>query len=55
MLLKISVFSQRQKSTLFACDALRDLVPFLQLKKREKRQCRSDTFIKVAGFSLQLY
>ena len=32
------------------CDALRDLVPFLQFKKREKHLWRSVTFSKVAGF-----
>ena len=32
-------------------DALRDLVPFVQFKKREKHPWRSVTFSKVAGFS----
>ena len=32
------------------CDALRDLVPFAQFKKREKHPWRSATFSKVAGF-----
>ena len=36
------------------CDALWDLVPFLQFKKREKHPCRSITFSKVAGFSILL-
>ena len=31
------------------CDALRDLLPFVQFKKREKHPSRSDTFSKVAG------
>ena len=31
------------------CDALRDLVPFVQFKKREKHPWRSVTFRKVAG------
>ena len=35
------------------CDALRDLVPFVQFKKREKHPWRSFNFSKVAGFSLQ--
>ena len=35
------------------CDALRDLIPFVQFKKREKHPLRSDTFNKVAGFSLK--
>ena len=38
------------------CDALRDLVPFVQFKKRGKHQWRSVTFIKVEkDKSLQLY
>ena len=31
------------------CDALRDLVPFLQFKKSQKHQSRIVTFSKVAG------
>ena len=31
------------------CDALRDLVPFVQFKKREKHQLRGVNFSKVAG------
>ena len=31
------------------CDALRDLVPFAQFKKREKHPWRSDNFSKVVG------
>ena len=31
------------------CDALRDLVPFIQIKKREKHPWRGVTFSKVAG------
>ena len=31
------------------CDALRDFVPFVQFKKREKHPWRSVTFNKVAG------
>ena len=34
---------------------LRDLVPTVQFKKREKHPWRSVTFSKAAGFSLQLY
>ena len=30
-------------------DALRDLVPFVQFKKREKHPWRSVTFSKIAG------
>ena len=33
------------------CDALRDLVQFVQFKKCEKHPCRSVNFSKVAGFS----
>ena len=32
------------------CDALRDLVPFVQFKKREKFPRRTVTFSKFAGF-----
>ena len=32
------------------CDALRDLVPFVQFKKSEKHPWRSVTFSKVADF-----
>ena len=31
------------------CDTLRDLVPFVQFKKREKHPWRSVTFSNVAG------
>ena len=34
---------------------LRDSVPFVQFKKREKDPWRNDTFIKVADWSLQRY
>ena len=37
------------------CDALRDLAPFVQFKKREKRSWKNVTFSKVADNSLQLY
>ena len=36
------------------CDALRDLVPFVQFKKCKKHPWRSVIFSKVAGFSLFL-
>ena len=36
-------------------EVLRDLVPFVQFKKRQKHQWSSGTFSKVADFSLQLY
>ena len=32
------------------CDALRDLVPFVQFKKREKHPWRSVTYSKVEDF-----
>ena len=32
------------------CDVFRALVPFVQLKKREKHPWRSVTFSKVAGY-----
>ena len=36
-------------------DALRDLIPFVQFKKRKRRAWRSVTFSKVAGLNLQVY
>ena len=36
-------------------DVLRDLVPFVQFKKREKRPWRNVTLSKVAGFNMQIY
>ena len=43
-----SLFDRLQPSNI--CDVLRDLVPFVQFKKREKHPWRSVTFSKVAGF-----
>ena len=37
------------------CGALRDLVPFVQFKKRKKHPWRSVNFSKVAGWSVQVY
>ena len=37
------------------CDALSNMIPFVQFKKREKQPWSSITFIKVASWSLQLY
>ena len=37
------------------CDASRDLIPFVQFKRREKHPWKSVNFSKVAGFSLYLY
>ena len=51
---KRSCFRKMKKNMvfpLFICGALRDLVPFVQFKKREKHPWRSVTFSKVAGFS----
>ena len=31
------------------CDALGDLIPFVQFKKREKHPWRNVTFSKIAG------
>ena len=39
----------------YICDAFHDLVPFAQFKKLGKHIWKCVTFIKVAGFSLQLY
>ena len=37
------------------CDALRDFVPYVQFKKREKYLWRSATFSKAAGFSFSRF
>ena len=42
--------SRVMKISFLNCDALRDLVPFAQFKKREKHPWMSITFSKVAGF-----
>ena len=42
-------FSKKLVNFLILCDALRDLVPFVQFKKRGKRQWRSATFWKIPG------
>ena len=39
---------------LIICGALRDLVPFVQFKKREKHPWRGATFRKIADFSLKM-
>ena len=39
------------KCDVYICDALRNLVPFVQFKKREKLSWMSVTLSKVAGFS----
>ena len=43
------------KKIVHICDALRDLVTFIQFKQLEKHPWWSVTFSKAAGFSLQLY
>ena len=47
--LKDSKYNMVNFNILQICDALRDLVPFAQLKKREKHPWRSVNFSKVAG------
>ena len=42
--------SVREMLLIWLCDALRDLVQFLQFKKRKKHQWRGVTFSKVARF-----
>ena len=46
---------ERGGGYLFVYNALRDLVPFVQFRKREKNPWRSVTFSKLSGLSLQLY
>ena len=50
----IRLFSEKgrdiEREEIVGCDALRDLVPFVQFKKREKHPWRSVTFSKVADF-----
>ena len=43
-----------QVSADLICDALHDLVPFAQFKKREKQPWRSVTFSKLAGYIAQI-
>ena len=54
------VFTEQCQSLNFSvtplfCDALHDLVPFVQFKKRKKRPRKRVTFGKIAGFSLERY
>ena len=44
--------STAQHEGIYKCDALRDLVPFVKFKKREKNPWRSVNFSKVAGLRL---
>ena len=52
---EILFFSRGNLQIFNNCDALRDLLPFVQFMKLEKHPWTSVTFSKVAGFSLQLY
>ena len=45
----MNIWSNHISLSEIQCDALRDLVPFIQFKKREKHPWRSVPFIKVAG------
>ena len=47
--LKIVVAVLLQIGSLLICDVLRDLIPFVQSKKRGKHPWRSVSFYKVAG------
>ena len=51
----MSTIRKNEKLKSDKCDALRDLLAFVQFKKREKHPWRSVTLSKVASFSLQLY
>ena len=44
-------FSQVEEATRKICDALRNLILFVQFKKREKHPWRSVNFSKVAGLN----
>ena len=50
----IRLFSEKgraiEREEIVGCDALRDLVPFVQFKKREKHTWRSVTYSKVEDF-----
>ena len=48
-----STWINESEFLLYIFDALWDLVPFAQFKKREKHSWRSVTFSKVAGWSLK--
>ena len=43
-------YTSFSRTRIYICDALRDSVPFVQFKKREKNPWRSVTFSKVAGW-----
>ena len=54
MIMNLKNFLNCSDSGFAICDALRDLVPLVQLKKRLKHPWRSVTFSKVTDFSLKL-
>ena len=45
--MNVSRYMSVNSSYYYICDALRDLVPFVQFKKREKHPWRNVTFSKV--------
>ena len=45
-----TIFPQNSVLPGLICDVLRDLVPIVQLKKREKHPWKSVTFSRVAAF-----
>ena len=45
--LKLTIYSKKAQ---YICGSMRNLVPFVQSKKREKHPWRSANFSKVAGF-----
>ena len=51
---KYSKYKKCLSMTMLICDALHDLVPFVQFKKREEHPWRSVNFSKVAGLKQHL-
>ena len=47
MVSELANFSRDTSTLNKICDALRDLVPFVQFKKREKHPLKSVTFSKI--------
>ena len=47
---KLKISREKKQKIMQSCGLLSDLLPFLQLKKREKHPWRSVTFSKVAGY-----
>ena len=50
----VSLFEGNRGRKLKECDALRDFVPFIHFKKREKHPWRNVTFSKIVTFHLIL-